>query len=308
MQQQSNGRTVIVDGRIVWGVGSDLFKGRIKTDMQTRQPIPDKTTGQPVVEYGFGLAVPKASLQLTAPQQPGEVWAAMHEEAYTLFPTRQIPPSFAMKYKDGDSVDDKGVLFSQREGYGGHIVLALTTRIPIKWFKFEPGVGNVLVNEGIKIGDYVRVQLMVKAHGAVGQGKAGLYLNPLMVQFLGYGKEIINTPSGDAVFGNAAPPLPPGAMAMPMAPQGAMFPPAAPTFQGAPAAPAYQQPPAAQPQPHYGVVPPQHQPPQQPGNVGYAGQGIPATGPIPGPTAPTTAYPSDQQQPAMPAMPPYQQR
>lgn len=261
MSQTSSGKTVMVQGRIVW-VAGDLFKGKQRTDDKTRQPIMN-ADGTPSIEYGFGLAVPKSALQQG---QPGyELWAAMHEEAAQIFPSRQYPPAFAWKYKDGDGVDHNGAPFSQREGHAGHIVFALTTRIPIKFFRHENGA-NIMINEGIKCGDYVQVQVQVKAHGAVGQGKPGLYLNPLAALFLGYGKEIVNTPSGDQIFGTQAPQIPVGASATPIAPTNA---PLVPTQQyGQPAAtpspiPGFgaasvPQQPAVQP--YYNVIPPTHQP------------------------------------------------
>lgn len=237
---QSNGRTVMVQGRTVWTSG-DLFKGKVKTEFGTQRPkLNDQ--GEPMKEYGFGLAVPKAVLSQAGPGQPGEVWGALHEEAYTLYPSRQLPPGFAMKFKDGDGVDHNGAPYSQREGYAGHIVLTCTTTIPIKYFKFENG-SNILVNEGIKCGDFVYVQAQIKAHGAMGAGKAGLYVNPMAVQLIGYGKEIVNTPSGDQIFGTTAPPVPEGASSAPVAPQAGPLVP-----EGAP------------PQPHYGVVPQSLQP------------------------------------------------
>lgn len=261
MSATNNGRSVMVQGRIVW-VSGDLFKGRPKTDMQTKQVKIDPKTGQPMMEFGFGLAVPKSVLNQMGEGQPGQIWAAMHEEAFTLFPSRQIPPGFAMKYKDGDGIDDKGVPFAQREGYAGHIVLACTTSIPIKFYKWENGQ-NILINEGIKCGDYVNVQVNVKAHPAVGTAKAGLYMNPLAVQFLGFGKEIINAPSGDQIFGTQAPPMPQGASATPIAPQGMIVPTGAPVM-GQPLG-GYQQPAPSTPvQPHWGVLPQSHQPAAQP--------------------------------------------
>jgi hypothetical protein len=235
----------MVQGRAVW-VAGDLFQGKIKTVYGTNTPVLD-AKGDPKREYGFGLAVPKSALAKAGPREPGEIWTAMHEEAYTLFPSRQIPPSFAMKYKDGDGVDQNGVPFASREGYAGHIVFACTTSLPIKFFRFENGQ-NVLVKDGIKCGDYVNVQMQIKAHPAQGAGKAGLYLNPLAVQLIGYGKEIVNAPSGDQIFGAQPPTAPPGASPTPLAPtEGFLVPQAAPQA-------------FAQPQPHYGVLPAAHQP------------------------------------------------
>lgn len=268
---ESNGKSVLVTGRIVW-VRGDLFKGKPKLDLNTRARKVNKN-GEDMTDYGFGLAVPKSEMA-----KPDSIWAAIHEEAYRLYPSRQMPPAFAWKYKDGDGVDHNGAPFNTREGYAGHLVFGLTTSLPIKYFRWENGA-HLLVNDGIKCGDYVNVQVSVKAHLAQGQGKPGLYLNPQAVQFLGYGKEIINMPSAEQIFGSAMPALPPGASAMPLAPPSGppMQPPPGyppplgvptqgyPPPQGAPA-PQSQNwgappPPQGAPAPYYGVVPPAHQPP-----------------------------------------------
>jgi len=268
----SEGSNCMVQGRIVWTNG-DLFKGTVKTAFNSKTPIVD-AAGQPMMTYGFGLAVLKSVLAQTGVGQPGEIWRILHEEAYKLFPSQQIPPGFSMKYKDGDGVDDKGVPFSTREGYAGHIVLACTTSLPIKFFRWENGQ-NFLINEGIKCGDYVNVQLSVKAHPAIGQGKAGLYVNPNAVQFLGFGKPIINTPSGDSIFGTQAPPMPAGASATPVAPAAGFI------------------------QPNYGVIP-QHLQPAATATQGFPS--IPAQALIPQtPAAPMAPQGYVQQAPAMPA-------
>lgn len=295
MSQDTQGKAVMVQGRIVW-VSGDLFKGRLKIDQNTKQQKYDKA-GNPVTEYGFGLAVPKSALQHLGPGQPGEIWSAMQEQAFQIYPSRQIPPGFAWKYKDGDGVDDKGVPFSQREGYAQHVVFAMTTQVPIKYFRHENG-GNIMINEGIKCGDYVNVQVMVKAHAASGTFKPGVYLNPNAVQFLGFGKEIINAPSGDQIFGLVAPPMPPGASAIPLAPQPGqiLVPPQAPIMSapGVPSAPA--------PAPHWGVVPAAHQPP--PGGMPAPGNGYaPPVGAQPMQMAPQQQVQMTAASPAFPSNP-----
>ncbi len=303
MSQASPGRNCMVTGRIVWTSGRTVFEPKGKLDLNTGQPRLDKT-GQPMLEYGFGLAVRKEDLALTGPGQPGEIWAAIHAEAQSGY-QGPIPPSFAMKYKDGDGIDHKGIPFSQREGHAGHVVFAMTTSQPIKFFKWENG-GNVMINDGIKCGDYVNVQLNIRSHPAFGAGKAGLYLNPNFVQFLGHGKEIINAPSGDQIFGNGMPPLPPGASAVPLAPQPGQLlvqPPAAPQAWAPPPQP------VAAPQPHYGVLPQAHQMPPggQPMGNAYpqpAAYPAPVAGQIPmAPPmgAPSFATPAN----GMPPMPPF---
>lgn len=275
---QTNGRTVMAQGRIVWSAG-DLFKGQKMLDKNTRQPRMNKA-GEQMVEYGFGLAVPKTFFtpENMQPGKYGEIWVAIHEEAYTLFPNRQIPPGFAMKYKDGDSaIDEKGVPYAQREGYAGHIVFACKTTIPIQYFIYDvASKQNIRVDQGIKVGYHVNVQLSIKAHPALNGGKAGLYINPLAVQLVKQDKEIISAPSGDQIFGTQ---MPPGFDPAPYAQsQGMLVPnPVAPA-----AAPMPQAQPQGIPQPHYAVLPPQHQP-VAPAPMAAPGQ--PMMPPMPGPVA-----------------------
>lgn len=239
-------------GRIVWTSG-DLFKGKLKTIFGTQTPKLN-AAGETQNEYGFGLAVSKSDLQDPV---KGAIWATLHEQAFTLFPSRQIPPTFAMKFKDGDGIDDKGIPFAKREGYAGHIIFTCITTLPIKYFIFENGQ-NFLVESGIKCGDYVSVQISVKAHPAIGQGKAGMYINPYAVRLSASGKEIINLPSGNDIFGVQAPVIPQN-YAAPVQPTGFIVP------QAQQYAPQQAQQYAPQPiQPNYGVIPPAHQPaPQQ---------------------------------------------
>lgn len=232
----SEGKSVIISGRIVW-VGGDLFQGQKETIFGTTTPKIGKD-GEQSVRYGFGLSVSKADL--ADPQKAGQLLAAMQAEAHAIYPSGHIPPAFAWKFKDGDTIDDQGKPFALREGYQGCYVFAMTTNIPIRFFRFENGA-HLQVADGIKCGDYVNVQVMVKAHAAIGQGKPGLYLNPMMVQLAAPGKEIINAPSAEQVFGNVAPQTPAGYVPPPAPPQMPMMP-------------------SPVPQAHYGVVPPALQP------------------------------------------------
>lgn len=270
----NEGKVAMVQGRIVW-VAGDLFKGRAQTIYGTNQPKVNPQTGEQQVQFGFGLAVPKTSL---ADPKNGAIWTAMYEEAYSMFPSRQIPPSFAMKFKDGDGVDENGVPYNTRVGYANNLVFALTTQLPIRFFKWEGGQ-NVLVADGIKCGDYVNVQVMVKAHAAIGQGKAGLYLNPMCVQLVAPGEEIVNAPTGDMVFGTAAPVAPAGYVA-PTAPA------PMPTSALAGAPPAPWAPAPAAPPPHHAVLPPAFQPPVAAAPPGYPSPVAPPAPAMPGPAQP----------------------
>jgi hypothetical protein len=233
MSQNSTGTSDLVTGRIVWTSG-DLFKGEHTKDMFTKA-LKFRPDGKPVIQYGFGLAVPKSQAQ--------SLYSKIMAEAAQIFPNG-LPPSFALKFKDGDSIDDKGIPFSNRTGYKDHLIFALTTQIAPKFYINENGA-YMLVNQGFKCGDYVQVQVDIKAHGAIGQGKAGTYLNPMAVLFVKAGEAIVNTPSPDSIFG--APPVTAGQPVNP--------------FAGQPAPVA--QAPMAPPVPNYAVLPNQQPQGQQ---------------------------------------------
>lgn len=291
MVTQTNGDNLMVQGRLVWTLGN-LCEGKQKTVYLTNTPILGKD-GNPVIEYGFGLAIPKIDPKTgQSSEEFTKLWNALHQEAFTLYPDGVIPPDFAMKYKDGDTAIDKnGKPYRDREGYAGHLILSCTTQISIKYFIFQGG-NNVLVNEGIKCGDYVNVQLNIKAHPAP---NAGLYVNPSCVQLIQPGKEIINTPSGDQIFGQDVPayagqveaptqaPMP-GQVAAPMPGQAPVLPPATTQPPLPPAAPA----------PNYDVIPQNHQPAPAPAAPAMPGQpmGNVVTAPVgPGTTMPSTLPP-----------------
>jgi len=214
MSNQSNETNLMVQGRIVWATG-DLFQGKLQTVFGTQTPKLNKQ-GEQIREYGFGLAVPFADC--------AEVWNAIQSAAKSIYP-QNIPPGFAFKFKNGDTdVDHNGQPYNLREGYAGCLVLSCTTTLPIKFFKYDPATRqNVQINGGIQPGDYVNVQLNIKAHGPIGQGKPGMYLNPFAVQLVGRGKPIVNAPSGDNIFGTSAPVVPQGASAVPLAPTSGML-------------------------------------------------------------------------------------
>ncbi len=251
---ESAGRTIMVQGRLVWIVG-DLHAGRIQTEHNSQKPKVNEK-GEQVKQYGFGLAVDSNTLFPNGQLAPNTIWTAIHEEAQTIY-RNGTPPDFAYKYKIGDrDLDKNGEPLAKRDGYKGHVVFGCTTNIPIKFFKWDQNAGqNVQINSDIFCGDYIQVQLTIKAHGPINNGKPGLYLNPMAVLFVGHGPRIINTPSGDDIFGRQAPALPPGASATPLAPTGAA------AFMP-PGAPVYQQPLQQPAQPHYGALPPQFQPQQ----------------------------------------------
>jgi len=274
-------------GRIVWGVPH--IKQPVIDDKTKVQAI-DKN-GQPIWEYAFGLAIPKAEF--------GPIWPIMQQEAAKVCNgvapeyNPNLKDSFAYKFVDGDSmapaVPAKGIPskpYSDREGYAGCFVLAIKSRLdnppPVfvwngtAWAQANPldiGGGNAL-----KTGDYVQVGLSIDGHA--GQSP-GLYLNPQGVQFVGFGTLIMRGPDAAAMFGAGPAALPQGASATPLAPTGA--------------------------------------PPMMPGN-GLPGNGLPppAPGAVPGPASfaptpssspglptasPTSGLPGMPGQPAAPVAP-----
>ena len=213
-------QVTLVTGRVVWG---DLFKGTPKLD-DNDQPVIDPETGNQVIEYAFGLAVPK--LEFTqdkmGPGGPAEIWAIMQRQAALAYGNQQPPDGFSWKYKDGDGRDHNGKPFADRKGYAGHFIFTMSTRIPFEVVKWNNDTQRYYpVREGVKCGDYVQVQVNIKAHSgnpSKRNSKGGVYLNPLAVLFVGFGEEIVNGPTAEMRFGSAPPALPPGASATPLAP------------------------------------------------------------------------------------------
>lgn len=194
-------------GRIVWGNPSKSTK---KTDQKTKQPI--LRDGKEVEQWVFGVAFPKAEFEQ-------KIWPYMHQEAASVFP-HGVPQGFSWKYKDGDSVDKKGKPYAEREGYAGHYVLTVSTEAfapPI--YKFENGSYRQLQPEEIKTGDYVTLALSLKANAPTNPTHTpGIYINPVAVNHVGYGQEIISGGADpEELFGNQPVQLPPGASAMPVA-------------------------------------------------------------------------------------------
>lgn len=265
-------------GRIVWG--NPLRSQPVRDN--AGKPRLDPETGNQLEQWAFGLAIPK--------DQCGQIFEAMNAQAAAIYPDGKYPPSFAWKFVDGDGIDNNGKSYAEREGYAGCYVFSASTQYAAPGVYQRNSQGQfVQLSEGVKTGDYARASLNIRAHGqkpGVAGAKPGLYVNPNMVELIGYGEEIRNGPSPDQAFGGAAPALPPGASAtptasgpMPGAPAAPQAPNAAPQ---APAAPAAPQPPAA-PQ----AAPTAPQAPAMPPAAPPANQAPPAA-PAAAPGAPVT--------------------
>lgn len=263
-------QVTLVTGRVVWG---DLFKGTPKLD-DNDQPVIDPETGNQVIEYAFGLAVPKSEFtqDKMGPGGPAEIWAIMQRQAMLAYGNQQPPDGFSWKYKDGDGRDHNGKPFADRKGYAGHFVFTMSTRIPFEVVKWNGDTQRYYpVREGVKCGDYVQVQVNIKAHSGNPQkrnSKGGVYLNPLAVLFVGFGEEIVNGPTAEMRFGSQPPALPPGASATPLAPANSPL----LAMPGVPQGGQQQMAPA------YGGYPQNNQAPQAP--YGMPGPSVPQVAPV----------------------------
>ena len=292
----SKGTNVIVQGRLLSIWGNDLWKGQVKTDDRTKQPVLDNS-GQPINEWGFLISIPKSICTQDQMVDGGAAHflKAMNDEAMSIYPNG-MPPNFAWKMRDGDTaVDNNGQPYSNREGYKGCYVLTCNTRYAVPVFKHHQGA-YVQISEGVNAGDYVNVQLSIKAHPAAGNSKPGLYLGPTMVLLVQKGEPIVTAMRDpNLTFGAQAPqaaswmvpastPQAPASFnqfAQQQAPQGPMT----GTMSGGMPMMQQQQAPQAPVTPHYGTLPQTHQPQMQQ----QAPQGMPMT--------------QQQQAPQMPAAP-----
>lgn len=263
-------------GRVVDG---NLYEPQT-TDAEGK-PLVFKTgpnTGQPRVNYYFGIAIKKNPGETHWANTPWgqQIWAVGNQ----AFPNIAQSPQFAWKIEDGDSLipNKKGRKNAEREGYPGHWIVKFSGGYAPKVYQQEGGgYVQVVQKDFCKPGYFVEVAFSVEGNGSASQ--PGVYLNHSMVCFRGYGPEITFGPDvASAGFG--ASPLPAGASAIPVA--------GAAPMPGIPATPAAGVAPA--PLPPGGFV--QTPPPPAPAapapipvipNVGFVQ--IPAPAPMP-PAAP----------------------
>ena len=273
-QPQKSGIDIVVQGRIVWGG----VKQQVKKVYGTQTPAIDPKTGKEIIEWAFGLAIPKISPQSNQHEVANfqTIWNAICSEGARMGFQNPDPKSkdFHWKFDDGDGRKPDGSAYPEHSR--GCIVVACKTRIPLKLMAWENGKCVQVTEDQIKCGDYVQVALNIEAHG---NPNAGLYVNPSFVARFAYGEAIVNQVDPTVIFGNTPPPIPFGGSATPMG-GGFMQ---APGFGAQPgsfggsgmAATAGQQQQAPAPiQPNWNVVPGQFQPgqqqtPQVPGGMAY---------------------------------------
>jgi hypothetical protein len=246
MTQNNNNTLLTPVGRLVQG---SCFKSYDKD--ADGKPLTVKTganAGQPRVQYFIALAIDKKDKGVQ------DLLMKMAEIARAAFPHLHDKngnctlASFAWKVVDGDKHPDK-------EGFAGCWVFRLAGGFAPKCRGADPRI--ILTEEGaIKRGDYIRVYISIAGNNS--SMSPGLFLNPLGVQFIAFGQEIIVADDGKNAF-SAAPvsTLPPGASNVPLAPPDNIFAqpqqPASPPVHATPAQPSGQVG-GFGVQPHYGFL------------------------------------------------------
>lgn len=228
-------------GRLVFG---DAFKPSPVLDDNKKQKI-DPVTGAGLVEYVVGVAFNKQdpawlAFKAELRQADRAAWPNFFQPNGELVPGVQ----FFDKIVDGDGRNKKGELRSSREGFAGHEVVTFASRFAPTCHAFENGRWVQITDpNAIKRGYYIRVDGTTATNNS--QQSPGMYRNLNMIALIGYGQEIIGGPDANERFGNAPPPLPPGASMTPVAPVAPMpaVPNAPPTsttqYPTNPPAPAY---------------------------------------------------------------------
>lgn len=194
-------------------VSGSVYEAQLKD--AEGQPIVYKSgdkKGQPAKRWYFAIAIPKTPgnghWANEAWGQP--IWARGHAD----FPGGQAQlPSFAWKIEDGDSTvpNKKMKKNCDREGFPGHWVIRLQTMVePKTYTTMGQPAGNparAIDPSQIKTGYYVEVYVGIDGNDDIGRNP-GLYINPSMVNLVGFGSEIVWGPDVDAAgFGKATAPV-----------------------------------------------------------------------------------------------------
>lgn len=213
-QTQDDGTKIVVQGRVIWGQMGPTNKKVYGTNQDQIDP----KTGKPVIEYVFGLAVPKIGPQSSENEKANfaTLWNALTTEAGKAG-AQWGAKGFAWKCFDADDPNETredGTPYANNPNYRGHFIVTCSTRIPVPLYAWEQNNPKpVQVTEkDIKAGDYVQVALTIAAHKPP---NAGLYINPTMVCRFAFGEAIVAQRDASKVFA-APPPIPMGGSATPI--------------------------------------------------------------------------------------------
>ncbi len=201
-------------GRLIQG---SLYKAYDK-DQQGKPnvyPAGHAKAGQPKIQYFFAVAIAK---------NPGEaawwlsVWGGkILAVAQGAWPGGQTQiPSFSWKVEDGDSTipNKNNKKNCDLEGAPGNWLVNFSTTLATKVYREDAGRwAEWLDVDAVKLGDYIEVQGSVS--GNSNAQNPGVYMNPDMVAFRGYGPRIQRGPDPNAAgFGKSA--MPQGASNVPI--------------------------------------------------------------------------------------------
>ena len=199
-------------GRFISGSMTDT----VKTDHLNRPIDPDK------YHYSIGIAFRKDD------PGTGEMIQKIAAHAYSEFsrdPRTQAvisaynfaPKSgFSWKIKDGDLPNAAG---KTNANAAGCYVIYFSSNFVTKCANQQ----NAEVSNADPMftrGNYIQVALNCAGNGLPFDDGAGIYINPQVYRFVGYGEAIVGGVDAATAFGNTpAPQLPPGASATPVASQ-----------------------------------------------------------------------------------------
>ena len=210
-------------GRIVQG---NPLVGNLQFDDRTKQPkMKSDNSGQQENWY-INVAFDKKDPDTLA--MVGEIYAEAARSFPQLFPQGVnfqaanfgcVRADFAVKLIDGDGLDNNGQPHAKKDGFGGHWIVKISTYAGA--MRCVNGLQNnatITDPEQIHTGNYVRVALDFKTNGWAGDGssKPGLYMNPDLVQLVGYGQKIVGGPDANVVFATAAAYVPQGMATTPV--------------------------------------------------------------------------------------------
>lgn len=186
------------------------------TDQQGNQLTHKKgeKLGQPKKELYFAVAIPKNDPSIN------KIWQEVVGAAKDSFPHffdqngNCLHPKFAYKIVDGDSTIPNENLKKpcDKEGFRGCWVIRMKTEYAVKCHANNAD-RTAIDPATIKRGDYVQVHCSVV--GNDDKLRPGVFINPFVLLFIGYGEEISTGPSATEAFGTTVVDLPPGASAFP---------------------------------------------------------------------------------------------
>lgn len=197
-------------GRIVQG---NPLIANPQFDDRTKQPKLS-ADGKQQHNWYINVAFDKANPETLA--MVGEIYAEAARAFPQLWPQGvnfQAPnfgcvrADFAVKLIDGDTLDNNGKPHANKTGFAGCWIVKISTYAGAMRV-VDGNKNNAPVTEvgsgpnHIKTGDFVVVALDFKSNGWNGDGnsKPGLYMNPDVVQLVGYGDAIVGGPDADEVF------------------------------------------------------------------------------------------------------------